>query len=165
MVEDEKFNRKRNRIKDFDYSGFYSYFITICTSNKQPYFTNEDIIKEIIIDLEREANNRNFKVFAYCFMPDHLHLLLIGEENSKLIDFIKIFKQKTGYSFKQKTKSPLWQKSYYDHVLRKKEDLNKISEYIFNNPVRKNMVRDFREYPYSGSLMFSLDDFYKNPAF
>jgi putative transposase len=162
MEEAMEFKRKRCRIRDFDYSGFNSYFITICTSNKQPYFSSQALIKEIIVTLENEANNHRFKVYAYCFMPDHLHLLLIGQENAGLLSFIKLFKQKTGYMFKQKTNRMLWQKGYYDHVLRKREGINKISEYIFNNPVRKRIVEDMREYPYSGSLVFSLDEFYGN---
>ena len=104
MAENERFNRKRNRLKEFDYSGFHSYFITICTANKQPYFIEGNVVKEIIIELGNEANSFGFQVYSYCFMPDHLHLLLIGKENSKLIEFIKAFKQKTGYLFKQKTK-------------------------------------------------------------
>jgi len=46
-----------------------------------------------------------------------------------------------------------WQKSFYEHILRKEELLDKVALYIWNNPVRKNIVEDFRKYPYSGSLV------------
>ncbi len=47
----------------------------------------------------------------------------------------------------------LWQKGLYDHVLRPGEDDNAVAWYIFNNPVRKNLVSDPRAWPHSGSWM------------
>ena len=44
---------------------------------------------------------------------------------------------------------PLWQKNFYDHVVRKEEPLIKIAEYIVNNPIRKGIVSEWEEYPYS----------------
>ncbi len=44
----------------------------------------------------------------------------------------------------------LWQKSFYDHVIRKEEDLNSIAGYIFNNPVRKELVENYEDYPFLG---------------
>jgi putative transposase len=91
-------------------------------------------------------------------MPDHLHLLLAGEENSSLKDFMKIFKQRSGFYFKQRYNAPLWQPSYYDHVSRKEESLEEVARYIFENPVRKGLVDDWREYPLLGSMVFDLNE-------
>ena len=44
---------------------------------------------------------------------------------------------------------PLWQKNFYDHIVRKEESLLKIAEYIVDNPVRKELVSEWEEYPYS----------------
>jgi putative transposase len=83
-------------------------------------------------------------------MPDHLHILTSGDERISLIKFVKLFKQITGYNFKKATRRRLWQKSFYDHVVRKEENLNSIAEYIFNNPVRKGIVKDYDDYPFLG---------------
>ena len=90
-------------------------------------------------------------------MPDHLHLLLIGTENPKLIDFIKLFKQKTGYHFKKTQGNQLWQKSFHDHIIREQKLINDISLYIFDNPVRKKITDDFRKYPFLGSDIMDMD--------
>lgn len=79
----------------------------------------------------------NCKIYSYCFMPDHLHLLIQGEENFDFKKFIKIFKQTTEFYFKKLYKDNLWHLSYYDHILRKEENIKDIVLYIFNNPVRK----------------------------
>ena len=89
-------------------------------------------------------------------MPDHLHLILIGGENSNLITCLKIFKQITGYYFRQNYKKALWQKSFYERVIRKQESLKDTAYYVFNNPVRKGMVKDFRKYPFLGSFLIDV---------
>ena len=160
-MTDEGFKRKRNRVKYFDYSGSFAYFITICTKDKLCYFDNALTVNDVLSDLKLEADKANFIVYAYCFMPDHLHLLIIGRDGSKLINFIKLFKQKTAYHFKQKTGASLWQKSYYDHLLRKKEAINGVAGYIFENPLRKKLADDIRDYAFSGSCVFDIKEFYE----
>ncbi len=60
------------------------------------------------------------------------------------------FKQVTGYGFKRRLGQPLWQRSYYDHVLRGEEDTEDVAEYIWNNPVRAGLVTDRDSYPFWG---------------
>ena len=147
--------RKNNRLSSENYSGIQVYFITITTANRRSIFIARNIVDDYLAILQRESDACGFDVLAYCFMPDHLHLLVAGKhENSELISFIRKYKQLTGFAFKQKTGSPLWQKSYYDHVLRKNEDISDSVKYILANPVRKNIAERPRDYPYSGSLVY-----------
>ena len=44
--------------------------------------------------------------------------------------------------------SPLWQRNFFDHVIRKEESLIRVAEYILQNPVRKGIVPDWGEYPF-----------------
>jgi REP element-mobilizing transposase RayT len=46
-------------------------------------------------------------------------------------------------------KGRVWQRSFYDHALRKDEDIMKVGEYIVYNPVRKGIVQSWTDYPYS----------------
>jgi len=66
----------------------------------------------------------------------------------------RLFKQRSGYAYRRLTgdREVLWQKSYYDHVLRRDEDLSDAARYIWGNPVRAGLVDNARDYPYSGSL-------------
>ena len=184
----EKYKR-RPRLKHFDYTGCHRYFITICTHNKIPVFIIEEIAKRYISLLAEKAMLLHFKVWAYCFMPDHVHFLAEGmAQDADLKKFVSSFKQSAGYHFctfiKTKElslqdrakslndgnkddsgnvaqgfspagKAKLWQPSFYDHVLRKNEDLLETVKYIFNNPVRKKIVKHYQDYPLSGS--FELD--------
>ncbi len=62
------------------------------------------------------------------------------------------FKQRTGFAFRDANPPLLWQKSYYDHVIRREEDIAVVARYIIGNPVRARLVKSATEYPFSGSF-------------
>ena len=131
--------------------------MTISTYESKRYFKDDKYVEECIICLKDLSVSYNFNVLAYCFMPDHLHLLIEGkEEDSDFRRFISMFKQKTNYHFKNIEGNPLWQKDYYEHVLRRNEDTIQVIKYILDNPVRKGMVKDFRDYPFLDSFVYNL---------
>ena len=66
--------------------------------------------------------------------------------------FAKTFKQITSFQFKRETGKRLWQRSYYDHILRSEEGLDAVAWYIWLNPVRAHMCANAEDYPYSGSM-------------
>ncbi len=90
---------------------------------------------------------------AYCVMPDHLHLLVAGAaESSNLVKFVEAFKQDTGVEFERKSRQPLWQFKYYDHILRGKDSADRVARYIWMNPVRKGLSRAPGEFEFAGSF-------------
>ncbi|HLB27241.1 MAG TPA: transposase [Dehalococcoidia bacterium] len=142
--------RSSPRLSAFSYEGLYAYMVTLNTHRRSPSLRSQDLIRECEEAIAAAAAQYRFTVLAYCFMPDHLHLLLQGAAGSKLIPFLQRFKQVTGYRFKAKRGRPLWQRSFYDHVLRTEEDIGDVAEYIWNNPVRAGLVADREAYPYWG---------------
>ncbi len=87
-------------------------------------------------------------------MPDHLHILVAGGEKSSLTKLVKRFKQTSSYHYMGGGRSRLWQRSYYDHVLRCEEDVVEVARYIWENPIRKGLVETVRDYPFSGPVDF-----------
>ena len=149
--------KKRIRLKDFGYIGCNRYFITICTYNKKPTFGDNSLVTWLISSLKEKSESFGFKIWTYCFMPDHLHLLIEGKElDSDMKQFISSYKQHTGFYYKKKTGQSLWQINFYEHVLRKEEDTINIAEYIMNNPVRKGLVDNYSEYNQIGSFEFDI---------
>ena len=127
--------KKRVRLRTFDYKGCYRYSVTVCTSNKRDILCDRSIVFWLIDILKKKSKLFRFKVWAYCFMPNHLHLLIEGEEDgSDMIKFITSFKQDTGFHYKRKFGYRLWQVNFYEHVLRKEEATESVANYIFNNP-------------------------------
>ena len=145
--------RKKLHLRNFDYtSNAFVYFITICAANKQPYFLNDKVAKIIEDEMEFRRNINQIKLFCYCIMPDHLHILLslTDDYQKSLQNWVASFKRYTARVINELFAiKPLWQKNFYDHIVRKEESLLKIAEYIVNNPVRKGMVSRWDKYPYS----------------
>ena len=152
-----KEHAKPRRLTDFPYRGYYRYFITIHSQSFKHHFVNDEIVAKVIDILKNTAEKEGFFVWAYCFMPDHVHLLAEGENSdADMKRFVTLFKQKTAYWFKSTYGMKLWASNYYEHVLRNDETTVAVARYIIQNPVRKGMVDDCSSYPYSGS--FELED-------
>ncbi len=95
----------------------------------------------------------------YLFMPDHCHFLIEGKsENSDMWKFAVDFKQRSGYWLAKNGYSEKWQKDFYDHILRRNEDVKKQIEYILKNPIRKGIVDNWKEYTFKGSTVYELDE-------
>ncbi|MFZ3092163.1 MAG: transposase [Nitrospirota bacterium] len=148
------------RLKCFSYSGHFAYSLTLCTYKRRPHFISQDLISKIVDKLKDSTDRYGFSVIVYTFMPDHLHLLVKGTDSSDLKGFVRHFKQMTGYNFKMQQGEILWHLSYYDHVIRKDEDIAASARYILENPVRKGLVADFRDYPFSGSLVCNIKEIF-----
>jgi len=86
-------------------------------------------------------------------MPDHVHFLAEGLlPSSNFSKFVKTLKVKTSRAYHRHTSQPLWQKKFFDHILRPDEPIEPIAYYIWMNPVRKGLSRTVGEYPFAGSL-------------
>jgi hypothetical protein len=100
-----------------------------------------------------------FALLAYCFMPDHLHLLVESlTENADLRRFISAAKQMTGYTFSRAAGQRLWQMGFYDHVLRDDEKTVAVVRYILANPIRAGLATAIGGYPFAGSDVLSVQE-------
>ena len=143
---------KRLRLPSDHYRGRLIYFVTIGTEKRAPFFADSTAGQWLLRHLLEIAARQNFWLHAYCIMPDHVHFLCEGlSETSHLVKFVDAFKQRRGYEFQKKHGTSLWQKRYYDHILRPKEVIEDVACCIWWNPVRKGLCADPHDYPPSGS--------------
>ena len=145
-------SRKNNRLCSYDYSNIGTYFVTVCTKNRQPVLWNS-LVGAIsdrppiklskygeIVDEAIRAISRHYPtvlVEKYAIMPDHIHLLLriVDTDGRSLIaptisSVVRHFKG----SVSKKCGTAIWQKGFYDHIVRNYEDCEEIAVYIANNP-------------------------------
>ena len=141
------------RLKGFDYSTDRAYFITIC-SDKGRALLQGAIAGDVAKYLKQLREKYLFKVYVYCIMPDHVHLLLApGDSGLAVSGIIQRFKSLTARSYNSNGgEGKLWQRYFYDHIVRKEEDLNRIALYILENPVRKRLAGYWKDWPYSETL-------------
>ena len=149
--------RRPTRLPDFPYVGFYRYSLRFATYGRDRHFVAPERVAAARTQIERTADEDAFAILAYCFMPDHLHLVVEGRaETSDLRRFAKVTKQRAAFVFRTKYDIPfLWQEGYYERVLRSDEATATVVRYVFDNPVRAGLVRSPWDYPFSGGGFWS----------
>ena len=146
------------RLSDDCYQGLGRYFVTICTENRENCFTSVAAFDHAHGELLRTLRGYRFEGIAYCFMRDHFHgLFEATADDCNLKKFAAMFKQRSSFARKQATGRRLWQEGYFDRVLRSDEATLDVIEYIVNNPVRAGYCTDAREYPFTGSTVYTID--------
>jgi putative transposase len=155
----EKIIEKKHRLSSGHYRGSIRVTFTFCIEGNNPLFSDNSVVDIFLKALKEAESKFDCKNWIYVFMPDHLHIIMEGNsEKSDLWKMDKLFKQKTGYWLAQNKSGIEWQKDFYDHIHRKDEDLKKHIRYILDNPIRKRLISDWQEYPYKGSLDYSLEE-------
>ena len=150
--------RKRTRLDPALYADVSAVCsVTVCSLDRASVFQHGPLAAGCIDLLVSRARNRDIRLHAYCLMPDHLHLLIGPSEQESIVDFVRAFKGvSTRMSWRHGFNGRIWQPGFYDHFLRRDEDIEVAARYILGNPVRKGLVRDWHEYPYCGSLVYDL---------
>jgi len=136
--------------------GRHAYFLTLCANERRRFLADAVLVESLLPVLRTTCGSHSFNVEAYCFMPDHLHLVVIGERDSaSLPRFMQAFKSLAVRETGRLGIAKPWQKGFYDHVLGDGESIDSAALYAFLNPVRAGLVRRVEEWPYSGSFVFA----------
>ena len=137
--------RKSPRFKGFDYSSSYAYHIVVVTRDRQKVFgeirdgqmiLNKDgIIAEEIIRQIPEHYPR-VSIDEYTIMPDHVHLLLCvnGDPDDPVNPDIRSIMNALKALVSRQCGRPIWQRSFYDHIIRNDRDYQETINYIQGNP-------------------------------
>jgi len=134
-----------------------SCFVTICTKYGRKVFLNKFLANDFLGLVKKHSQKNDVPVYAYCIMPDHVHLLISASEKKDIISFVREIKSlSTRIAWDYNHHGGVWQTSFYDHFLRKDEDCREVTNYIIQNPVRKGIVDDWRDYQFCGSLVYDL---------
>lgn len=151
-------NRKSLRLENYDYSSNGAYFITICTNKcnislwhnvgancvrQQEYIKLSEIGTLINNEILKISYiYENVIIDKYCIMPDHIHMIIFLDDSNNTIGrtqfaptISRIIKQFKGSITKQ-LGYPIWQKSFYDHIIRNEKAYLEIWRYIDENPLK-----------------------------
>ena len=153
-MENHLLKRKHPRLARYDYSTAGAYFITICTQNRKcllsyivgqklapaeiRYTAYGKIAEEQLFLLEKRYPC--LKIDQYVIMPNHIHAILLldgaagASPRPTITDIVCAYKSLTTRMCKKvQPIEKLFQTSFYEHVIRGREDYDEIAEYIANN--------------------------------
>ncbi len=131
--------------------------VTIATRDRERVFEDRLVATRCIEALRAVRARKGNPVYAYCLMPDHAHVLVGIVRDASLPSFVASWKSLC-YQARRTlgNAQPFWQRGYFDHAVRSDEDVRTAALYILNNPVRRQLVCDFHDFPFGGSLEFDL---------
>ena len=145
--------RKQNRLTEYDYSTPNAYFITICADKRKNLFWTDTgtiidcpenvpltnlgaIVRQSIEDIPKHYPV--ISVDHYVIMPNHVHLLLQihsdSDGRSMIAPTISTVVRLMKGAVSKQAGFPIWQKGFYDHVIRNDMDYQEIWNYIEGNP-------------------------------
>ncbi len=159
----EKQDRQSIRLRKYDYCSHGAYFVTICAHNRFNDFgkLSDDEMRLNFIGKtvakcwgEIPTHFKFVKIGLSVIMPNHFHgILFISDQGTacraptverfgkptagSLSTMIRSFKSAVTKQVNQRRKTPgapVWQRNYYEHVIRDEEELNRVRQYILDNP-------------------------------
>ena len=150
-----------------------TYFFTLATYNRLPIFSSRES-NELLFEAIRYTTNRMpFEVVAYAILPDHMHFIWTLPEGSgdystrwRLIKshFTRNYTQKGSVgrpaSRKYKMEQDVWQRRFWEHLIRNPLDLSRHVEYIHYNPIKHGYVNTLMEWEYSSFQRYVSDGLY-----
>ena len=142
------------RIEGFDYLGLYRYSLCFVAKDRAHLFVSATIVAAALRETRRTFDQEAFALLAYCFMPDHVHLIVEGlRDDADLQRAASLAKQRIAYVYRTQFAIPLtWQSGYFERVLRSDEATNVVVRYVLDNPVRARLVLKAEDYPFSGAM-------------
>ena len=141
-----------------------TFFFTVVTYKRRCFLTQvacRNILHKVIHEVKQQ---HIFSIDAWVLLPNHIHCIWSlpeGDSNfSKRWGMIKagFSKRAKGFLHKDewmaKTKwkyreATIWQRRFWEHMIRDEDDLNKHMDYIHFNPIKHGLVKNVEDWPFS----------------
>ena len=141
--------RKSPRVKGYDYSQRGFYFLTVCSRDMKCVFGSVELDSVNLSALGSLVSSSwseiprwfpSVALYEFVVMPNHFHgIVEILETKHALKDIVGSFKSSVTRRARERSligREDLWQRKYYDHIIRSERALTNIREYIRNNPIK-----------------------------
>jgi len=159
VMNNRSIREHTHRLKPEDYIGRRSVAFTACVEGRERIFNDPDIIEAFVPILGRSAERFGCAVPIYTFMPDHLHVLMIGErEDSDLKRAMVKFKAALGWWLYRNRPQVKLLGRFWDHVVREFEGWRSQARYIAANLCRAGLCKDVFDWPHTGTIGFNLNE-------
>ena len=124
-------------------------FVTSVTLNREKVlFDNATLLEE---SFEQLSKRYGFEIVAYSILPEHFHALVNcnGNDLATIMQKVKLSFSKRYRNNAEIKKGQIWQRRYWDHIIRNESDFNTHIDYIHYNPVKHNLVMRPFEWEFS----------------
>jgi REP element-mobilizing transposase RayT len=125
------------------------YLITTVTHERNPLFSEFDMARVLIREMQTTCAELRIESLAWVVMPDYLHWLFVLN-HSFLSEVVRRMKGKSAYAINlhRGHHEKIWQKGFHDHAIRKDGDVKAVGRYIIANPLRAGLADNIGDYPF-----------------
>jgi REP element-mobilizing transposase RayT len=127
------------------------YFVTLCTKDRRRALANATV-HSVLIDYGRTGLLAGCAVGRYVIMPDHIHLFVAGADDFDLGVWVRGLKRVVAAAVSG-GRGGLWQRGFFDHVIRNSESYSEKWDYVLENPVRARLVSSADKWPFQGEIV------------
>ncbi|MDA0242349.1 MAG: transposase [Chloroflexi bacterium] len=133
------------RLPNWDYTSSAYYFVTICTHQREHFFSNQlfrSIAEYALESMAYWPSAKSIHLDECIVMPDHVHLLIAlykQEDTPSLSTLVANYKSLTAKrinKIRHVQGQPVWQRGFYDRIMRNEEELQVRRAYVLDNPRR-----------------------------
>ena len=128
------------------------FFITFCTQQRRKLLASDTVHAAFVLFGTRAYSEQNVAVGRYVIMPDHVHFFVRRPDDLELGRWVGMLKQTLAKQIAPQA-SPIWQRGFFDHILRNDESYGDKWNYVRENPVRARLVTKADDWPYSGEIV------------
>lgn len=139
------------------------YLITTKIINNKKIFANKEYCQILLKNIDYYRKKLKFRLYAYCIIPWHLHLLILPRRGISISKIMQLIKYRAArdirkYNHNLRSREPgsrlpssgtIWQKSFHDRIIRSDQELDNKIDYINYNAVKHRIVDDPIDWPYS----------------
>ena len=144
-----------------------TYFFTVVTFKRQKFLCEPESRNILRSAIKKVKGTYPFLIEAWVLLPEHLHCIwtlpegdsdystrwaVIKKEFTKRITRIKtnaLGNIEITNSRKKRRESRVWQRRFWEHMIRDQDDFNQHIDYIHYNPVKHSLVKEPRQWPFS----------------
>lgn len=158
LVKQGKIKRIFRAKRKLTHQGLVSH-ITQRAAGKEPLFLEDDDYLFMLADLKDIANKRSLEIYAFCLMPNHIHMLVSPRETDLHVSMRDLFSRYAmWFNSKYERKGHLFGGPYRQAVCLDDAYLLAASLYIHMNPVRAAIAKEPSEYRWSSVNLYNRDD-------
>ncbi len=155
--------RKLLRLRGYDYTQAGAYFVTICTRGRLPLFgriSDDKMVRSRFGDVVDDCwlglplHYANVSLDSFIVMPDHVHGIFFLCETqvpglrpgptrhgvAEIVRALKTFSARRVNGLRGKQRTAVWQRGYYERVIRSERELTALRQYVQQNPLRERLA-------------------------
>ncbi len=150
---------KKNLHSKIESKLFQKYEAFLDQAESGPLWLKEEKVAQIVQKSLHFYDNKDYDLYAYCIMPNHVHVVfkmldIERDQDKHTYSVTKILHSIKSYTALEcnkilNRKGPFWQSESYDRVIRDSDELENTIAYTLNNPVKAGLVKHWRDWPYT----------------